>query len=123
MFEEERAKERRIEEERAKERRIEEERAKERREKARREKVRLAQQRRIKLEESAEKGDANAQYELGRYYYDLCNDLLSSAWLTAAAKQGHDGARSQLDTIKKLGHAREFQRKNEIHAKRKKACV
>ena len=50
--------------------------------------------------EMAEKGDMEAQYELGFMYYDgdgvKTDRKLALKWFTAAAMQGHKDARHQL---------------------------
>ena len=57
-------------------------------------------ERRAELEDAAEAGDADAQFELGRLYLDEHSGLQDLAqarsWVSRAAEQGHVGAQSLL---------------------------
>jgi uncharacterized protein len=57
-------------------------------------------ERRAELEDAAEAGDADAQFELGRVYLDEHSGLQDLAqarsWVSRAAEQGHVGAQSLL---------------------------
>lgn len=57
-------------------------------------------ERRAELEDAAEAGDADAQFELGRLYLDENSGLQDLAqarsWVSRAAEQGHVGAQSLL---------------------------
>ena len=41
------------------------------------------------LIKKAESGDSQAQYELGNYYYEICDKKKAEFWFIKSAKQGH----------------------------------
>jgi transposase-like protein len=64
--------------------------------------------RQAELEDAAESGDAEAQFELGRLYLDELGGLQDLAqargWVNRAAEQGHVGAQSLLGHMYHAGH-------------------
>lgn len=59
-----------------------------------------AAERLAKLQEAAEKGDAEAQFQVGRSYFwapsEKRNDALAAEWFRKAAEQGHAKAQNNL---------------------------
>ncbi|MBD5265925.1 MAG: sel1 repeat family protein [Bacteroides sp.] len=48
------------------------------------------------LTQAANKGSAEAQYQLGLYYYEIHDLQKSKIWLTKAAEQNHSKAKLAL---------------------------